>query len=272
MVSQVVGLIGVSVLLVLSGEDLASSESLLWAAAAGASGVIGLGFFYVALARGTMGLVAPLAALLGAGIPVLVSVINGESLSGTRLIGVGMALVSVVLISLPGGGTSADDRQRLRLELNELPFVILSGLGFAGFFLFVDRATADGGSWWPLLVVRLVGVALVLGTVLVLVLRVRGSFGQRTSAVLGLPGLAKRWSDNAFALVVLFVVAGLGDLGGNVFFVLASSTDALSIAVVLASLYPIVTTILAAIFLHERLGRLQIAGVLLATLSVPLLR
>ena len=90
--------------------------------------------------------------------------------------------------------------------------------------------------------------------------------------MLGLDGLAERWSANAWALTAVFVMAGAGDLGGNVFFVLASGTDALSVAVVLASLYPIVTTILAALFLHERLGRLQILGVGLATLSVPLLR
>ena len=74
------------------------------------------------------------------------------------------------------------------------------------------------------------------------------------------------------SVIALVVVAGAGDLGGNVFYVLAVGADALSVAVVLASLYPIVTTILAAVFLHERLGRLQVAGVLLATLSVPLLR
>ena len=61
-------------------------------------------------------------------------------------------------------------------------------------------------------------------------------------------------------------------MGGNFFFVLANSADALSVAVVLSSLYPIVTTILAAIFLRERLRPLQIAGVILAALSVPLLR
>ena len=77
----------------------------------------------------------------------------------------------------------------------------------------------------------------------------------------------------ALAVVAaLLVMAGAGDLGGNAFFVLATGAEAFSVAVVLASLYPIVTTILAAIFLHERLGRLQILGVVLATLSVPLLR
>jgi len=64
----------------------------------------------------------------------------------------------------------------------------------------------------------------------------------------------------------------LADLGGNAFFLLAKETDALSVAVVLSSLYPVVTTILAAIFLHERLRPTQIAGVALATVSVPLMR
>ena len=70
----------------------------------------------------------------------------------------------------------------------------------------------------------------------------------------------------------LLLVTGLGDLGGNAFFVLAARADALSVAVVLSSLYPVVTTLLAALFLRERLRPLQIVGVVLASLSVPLLR
>jgi drug/metabolite transporter (DMT)-like permease len=265
-------MIGVAVVLALSGEQIPAAESLLWGAAAGASGVIGVGFFYVALARGTMGLVAPLAALIGAGVPVLVSIVGGETVDGPRMVGIAMALVSVVLISLPGPASGADEGRRLRLELAELPLVIMSGLGFAGFFLFVDRATANGEAWWPLLVVRVVGVAFIVTAVVFLLARARGPVSQRASSVLGLPGLSERWSQNAPALAALFVIAGAGDLGGNAFFVLATGAEAFSIAVVLASLYPIVTTILAAIFLHERLSRLQILGVVLATLSVPLLR
>jgi drug/metabolite transporter (DMT)-like permease len=219
-----------------------------------------------------MGLIAPLAALIGAGIPVLVSVIGGESLEGLRLIGVGVALVSVVLISLPGPAPGVDERARLRLELAELPLVIVSGLGFAGFFLFLDRATQGGEEWWPLFVVRLVGVLLIVAAILVLALRRTGSWRERANSVLGLQGFAERWSSGRLAVVLLVILAGAGDLGGNVFYVLAVGADALSVAVVLASLYPIVTTTLAAIFLHERLSRLQIAGVVLATLSVPLLR
>ena len=70
----------------------------------------------------------------------------------------------------------------------------------------------------------------------------------------------------------VLLICGLGDLGGNGFFVLATRADALSVAVVLSSLYPIVTTLLAALFLSERLRPLADRGVVLASLSVPLLR
>jgi drug/metabolite transporter (DMT)-like permease len=74
------------------------------------------------------------------------------------------------------------------------------------------------------------------------------------------------------ALAAILLTIGFGDLGGNAFFVLAQHADVFSVAVVLSSLYPVVTTVLAAIFLHERLSRAQIGGIVLATLSVPLLR
>ena len=84
--------------------------------------------------------------------------------------------------------------------------------------------------------------------------------------------LLRARGERSLAPLPLFVIAGAGDMGGNCFFVLARGADALSVAVVLSSLYPIVTTLLAAIFLRERLRPLQILGVVLATLSVPLLR
>ena len=66
-------------------------------------------------------------------------------------------------------------------------------------------------------------------------------------------------------------VAGVGDLGGNLFFVLASGEGELAVVIVLTSLYPVVTAILARIFLHERLSPLRAAGVALAILGVVLI-
>jgi drug/metabolite transporter (DMT)-like permease len=259
-------------ILALSGEIGPSSDSLLWGTLAGASGVAGAGFFYLALARGTMGVVAPLAAVIGAGLPVFVLIVGGETASPGRLVGIAMALAAVVLISIPGRPRDQSERRALKVDLGELPLIVLTGIGFAGFFLGMDRASAGGATWWPLVFVRLAGFGLVTVAFIVLLMRRRGqSFRARVDSVLGL-GRLRATGRSMAAIIPLFVVMGLGDMGGNAFFVLAGQADVFSVAIVLSSLYPVITALLAAIFLRERLSPVQIAGVVLATLSFPLLR
>ena len=270
--TQLVGLLGAIVLLVVIGEPLAATTSLLYAAGASLIGVVGLGLFYYALSRGTMGVVAPLAALLGAGLPVLLAIYGGEHVSTARLIGIVAALAAVVFISLPGGEKTDAEQRRRRIDVGELPLVILSGLCFAGFFILIDHATTNGETWWPMVVVRSIGSTLVLAAALILVLRGSGAtLRERAVIALGLRRLRGR-EFGGFGILSVFVVTGAGDLGGNVFFVLAKHVDAFSVAVVLSSLYPVVTALLAALVLRERLRPLQVFGVALATLSVPLLR
>jgi drug/metabolite transporter (DMT)-like permease len=67
------------------------------------------------------------------------------------------------------------------------------------------------------------------------------------------------------------VLAGMGDLGGNLFFVLASGVGELAVVVVLSSLYPVGTVLLARVILHERLGAVRIAGIALAIGGVVLI-
>jgi drug/metabolite transporter (DMT)-like permease len=202
----------------------------------------------------------------------MVGIAGGEHLSPVRLIGIACALVAVVLISLPARPASPAERRALRTDIAELPLVVLAGLGFAGFFILMDRATEAGATWWPLATVRLVGTALVLVAAGVIIARRSApTWRARASGALGIQQL--RTSSRSWAfLVPILLITATADLGGNVFYVLASRTDALAIAVALSSLYPVVTTLLAALFLHERLSRLQLAGVILATVSVPLLR
>ena len=270
--SQGLGLIAVVAILALVGEALPGGGSLAWAAFAGFAGVAGLGFFYLALARGTMGIVAPLAALIGAGVPVLVAIVGGEQLGPMRIGGIGIALVAVVLISLPGRPADEQERRAQRVDIADLPIVIFAGLGFAGFFIGIDRASTDGATWWPLTVVRICGLSLVAAAIVVAAARAPSApWRARAAGVLGADRF--RGSGRTFtATVPLLVLTGAGDLGGNAFFVLARAVDVLSVAVVLSSLYPVVTTVLAALLLGERLRPAQVLGVVLATLSVPLLR
>ena len=55
--SQGLGFVATLLILMVSAEPMAASDSLIWAAIAGTSGVTGLALFYLALSRGTMGLV-----------------------------------------------------------------------------------------------------------------------------------------------------------------------------------------------------------------------
>jgi drug/metabolite transporter (DMT)-like permease len=256
LLAQGVGLVVSTGLLLVSAEVRPEMEALAWAAAAGAAGAAGLAFFYLALSRGTMGLVAPLTALLAASIPALVGLANGDSAAPAVLAGMVAALVAVVLIAVP-------DR---RLGSPVLPtyhgsrgrewlLILVASLGFAGFFLFVDASHQAGGAvWWPLLMVKVAGV-----TIIGLVMLVALPLGRLPALHVGA------------AALLMGSLAGVADLGGNLFFLLASEEGELAVAVVVASLYPVGTALLARLFLHERLSPLRLAGVGLAILGVMLI-
>lgn len=245
--SQGIGLIGAAGAILLVGEAAPGPEGILWALLAGLSGVAGLAAFYTALARGLMSLVAPLGGVVAAGLPALIGLAGGDRLSGLQLLGLGVAVIAIGVSSLgqpsPDGAAPGAGRRQLLLVLG-------AGLGFAGFFLLIDRADAAGaGIWWTLALARVAGVAAVVAVAIALRERLR--IPRRA---LGLTALSST-----------------GDLGGNAFFLLSNAQGALSIAVVLSSLYPVTTVLLAWLILRERLTRFQVAAVALALAGVALI-
>lgn len=254
--AQAVGLLMAGLALVLAREPMPGSEALLWGGLAGVSGTLGLACFYLALSRGTMGLVAPLTALLAASWPAAFALLTGGSVSSLVLVGMVAALVAVALISIP-------DRRLGRPVLatyhgsrgQEWLLILGASLGFGGFFLMLDAANDAGGAvWWPLLMVKLAGVLAIAGSVVLL-----KPLGRLPVMRLGV------------GAVVVACLAGLGDLGGNLFFVLASIDGELAVVIVLTSLYPVTTAILARVVLHERLSPLRLLGVAIALLGVILI-
>ena len=254
--AQFVGLVVASVLLLLSGEARPSAEALAWGAAAGVSGTFGLGAFYLALSRGAMGLVAPATALLAAAWPAAFALLTGDSVGTLALVGMVIALASIVLISLPDRRVGTPVMPTYHgSRRSEWLLILGAALGFGGFFLLIDASHEAGGAvWWPVFMVKVAGVSSVVLATLVL-----APLGRVPALRLGT------------AALLMGAIAGVGDLGGNLFFVLASGEGELAVVIVLTSLYPVVTAILARLFLHERLSPVRLLGVALAITGVVLI-
>jgi uncharacterized membrane protein len=210
-----------------------------WALAAGASGGTALAVFYRALSAGSMGLVAPVSAVLGAAIPVAFGMIRDGLPGVAPLAGFVLAGLGIWLISRSEHGGSRPEG---------LGWAVLSGLGFAGFFLCMRQA-GDGSAFWLATFSRT--ASFFCTAILVLARR-------------DFRGLPVR---NA----VFGAVAGSIDVVGTVFFVRASQSGRLDTAVVISSLYPALTVLLARIFLHEHFGRWRAIGIAAALIAVPLI-
>jgi drug/metabolite transporter (DMT)-like permease len=71
--------------------------------------------------------------------------------------------------------------------------------------------------------------------------------------------------------VRLGLLASVGDLTGTVAYLAATVVGTLSVTVVLVSLFPVSTALLARVVLHERLSRVRVAGVALAVAGAALI-
>lgn len=210
-----------------------------WAAIAGVSGALGLLCFYAALSTGTMGVVAPIAAV-GSGIPVLLGVLSGEQPSSLAWWGIGVALVGVVLASGP----------ELQQGLGARPVLLacLAALGFGVALFALDRGARVS------LLHTLWGMRLASGV-----------------GYLALGLIARSLGGVTARQIPVLAAIGVGDLAANALFGMASSMGMVSIAAVLGSLYPVVTIVLARVVLHERLRTVQVLGSSLALSGVVLI-
>ena len=215
-----------------------SAHSVAWVLAGGACGGGSLAIFYRALGSGRMGLTAPVAAVLSAAIPTLWSMFT-EGLPGPiRIGGFVLAAAGIWLITRAEDGTTPEG-----IEL-----AVLAGIGFAGFYLCLRQA-GDGSALWFASLSRVGGLA-VTGVVVL---------AQR------------RFRDITPAGVRWAVLTGCVDSIGTVLFVRASQSGRLDEAVVLSSLYPAVTVLLARLFLHEHFTRWKFAGIFIALAAGPMI-
>lgn len=240
-------LAGVALLLVVAPllDASPTGADFAWGAAGGVAGGVGVALFYRGLATGVMSVVAPVAAVTGAVVPVAAGLLLGERPGALALIGVGLAIGAVALLAVEAPGrnevATGTSREALLLALG-------AGVGFGVFFVLLDRTSDDAGLW-PLVASRSVTMLLAIAAALVVGRAVVPPRGARR----------------------LSLGTGIFDMLANACFLIANRSGLLALVAVITSLYPASTIALAQIFLGERLARHQLVGVGVAVLAVVLI-
>jgi drug/metabolite transporter (DMT)-like permease len=239
--SQPFGLAALGIAVAVRGTGIPGDE-VAWASLAALFGTVGLFAFYRGMAVGAISVVTPIAAV-AAGIPVIWGVaVAGDHISGLQALGFVAALGGSVAASL-----------EMRLERTQIAagvgWAVLAMLCFGAYYVPMHAASTQ--DWlWPAFLFRCTSVTLVW--TIVLVRRIRPS------------GLRPHWAG--------LVAIGILDTAGNALYAAASSTHGLiSVVSVLASLYPVVTVLLARLILGERVQRTQDLGVVVALVGVVLI-
>jgi drug/metabolite transporter (DMT)-like permease len=223
--------------------EFPARASIVWALLAGASGGFALALFYRALASGQMGVTAPIAALVGAAIPTLADVALEGAPSRWTIGGFALAIVAIWLITR----AEPSDKKDSSGPPAGAGMAALAGVGFAGFYLCIHQA--NGSPPWIAAISRI------------------GSFTATAIAVVATR--ARLTLDRPRA--VLGMVAGFLDITASALFIFASQRGRLDEAVVLSSLYPAVTVLLARLILKEHFSRWKFIGLLAALAAVPMI-
>ena len=237
--AQIAGLLAIALAVLVHGtapEDAA----ILFAIPAAVSGTLGLWAFYRGMAVGAMSVVAPIAGI-SALVPVTIGLATGDSPSAAQVAGIFVALIGV--------GLASWERQRgQRRVAAGVGLALLAALGFGGYFVPM-HAAGEADFWWASLVFRTTSFVLIAIAALAV---------RRSVRVSG--------RDAAYVSAV-----GIGDTLGNVLYAASASHGLVSVTSVLASLYPVVTVVLARIVLGERVDRLQDFGIVATLAGVVLI-
>lgn len=232
-----------------------SLAGLAWGLGAGLTGGLGLCIFYQGLAAGPMSVVAPVSGLVSTVLPVAVALADGERPGPGVYAGAALCLAAIVLAS-SAGQTSPAHRTGAAAPAHSpgagraLGYGSAAGVCFGLFFLLIRNAGQSGGLW-PVAAGRIGELAVVL---------IAAALLRRSLLPSGADG----------RLLLAAAGAGTIDVVANISYIAATRTGLFGLAVVVASLYPGVTVLLARVILGERLRWVQRAGLGLAAVGILL--
>ncbi|MEU4269629.1 DMT family transporter [Streptomyces sp. NPDC026092] len=250
--SQTVAVLVLGAVVIATGAWTEAGPQLWYAVAAGVVGPVAMLSFYKALALGPMGVVSPLGSL-GVVVPVSVGLLIGDRPGLLQFAGIGVAIIGIVLAGGPELRGAPVQRQAVLLTL-------VAAFGFGSVMALIAEASSTlTGLFLALFVQRVTNVAVGGGALYVSVKR-----GGRALPEGG--GMKVVWA----ALPALAFV-GLADVAANGTYSIAAQTGPVTVAAVLANLYPVVTALAARGVLKERLRAVQAAGAGLALVGTVLL-
>lgn len=219
-----------------------SPAAVGWGAVSGIASAAAFLLLYASLAIGPMSILSPITAVVSAFLPVLVGVLEGERLGGAPLLGAGLAIAAIVLVTIRrDGDVTAPSRVALCLAIGAGAAIALQ--------LVALHQSPDGSGVTPLLAGRMV------------------SGGAALAAYLAF----RHAVDPTPAPVGLSALAGGVDALANLFFLLGSHAGGLAVVALITALYPAATVALAALLLGERIARVQWVGLASAAGAVALL-
>ena len=222
-----------------------SSDAIIAGLAAGFASAIGITALYASLAIGPISIISPLGAVLGALVPLIFGFFIGDRFGPLGWLALALILVAVVLVGFVPG---ADVRLP---SFKGLALAFVAGVGIGTILIVLKFSPADSGLA-SVITMRLVSAALLNILLLVTWMRLRRRRAEAPKAE-----FAKKfwWA---------VIAAGIFDSSANIFFTLALRSGSLSVVSVLTALYPLGTIMLARLILKERIGRVQMIGVLVA--------
>ena len=235
---QLGGLLTIVLVVATRGKGPTDATALL-AIPAAISGTLGLYAYYRGIAVGAISIVAPIAGV-SAVIPVAFGIATGDRPSTWQWAGMATSLLGVFLASRENEGG--------RRVAAGVGLALLAAIGFGGYFPPM-HAAGNADFWWASLIFRLTSTSVILAAVAV------------RRPALGVPAVQ----------IPFLALIGTCDMLGVLLFAAASTSGLVSITSVLASLYPIVTVLLARVVLKERVARSQELGVVLTLTGVALI-
>lgn len=241
--SQAIGLMFGLIIVIATGQWRAPAFGhhgyFFPAVIAGVTGYLGLLFLYAGLASGRMGVVSPISSLCAI-IPVTVALLSGEHVPYLKGVGITIALIGAFCASGPEISQG--------LPMRPVLLAVGAAVGFGTALTFMAKGSVSS-ALMTMVMMRV--TTLVMSSAVAL--RYRNLGGVRKT---DLPNL---------------IYVGVADFSANVLIGIASTRGLVSIVMVLGSLFPIMTAVLAFKILHERLHRVQYVGIFLAVLGVAII-